>query len=183
MRGVNEHKKQRTRARIAAAAIRLFTAYGFGQVTVAQIAAAAGVSSKTVYNYFPTKAHLVFDEHETALEGLVVAIRDRAPGKSALAAVRAVLAERHPGETFDRIVADSGTLRNHQRAMAARYEQALAEVLAEQTDAPPGSAEPFVVAVALIGALRAGFETAETDDALNLLERGLAGYAVKGPGR
>ena len=181
MRGVNEDKKLRTRARIAAAAVQLFTEHGFEHVTVARIAAAAEVSNKTVYNYFPTKAHLVFDEHETALDGLVAAIRDRAPGTSALTAVRGMRAEHHPAEALDRIVADSDTLRNHQRAMAARYEQALADVLAEQTGAPAGSAEPFVAAVALIGALRAGFETAGMDDALNLLEHGLADYAVKSP--
>ena len=183
MRGVNQLKKQRTRAQIAAAAMRLFTRHGFEHVTVAQIAAAAEVSNKTVYNYFPTKADIAFDEQEAALEGLVAAIRDRAPGKSALTAVRAVLAEHHTAEALNDIVADSDTLRNHQRAVAARYEKALADVLAEQTGAPAGSAEPLVAAVALIGALHAGFETAEMDDALNLLEHGLADYAVKELGR
>ncbi|MGW4215013.1 TetR/AcrR family transcriptional regulator [Lentzea sp. NPDC004789] len=177
---MNERKKQRTRQRIAAAAVRLFSEHGFEYVTVARIAAAAEVSNKTVYNYFPTKAHLVFDEHETALESLVAAIRDRAPGTTALTAVRRMRAEHHPAGVLDRIVADSDTLRNHLRAMLARYEQALADVLAAQTCAPAGSAEPFVAAVALIGALRAGFGTAGMDDALNLLERGLADYAVKG---
>ncbi|MEU0877989.1 TetR/AcrR family transcriptional regulator [Lentzea sp. NPDC005914] len=181
MRGVNEGKKQRTRARIAAAAVRLFTEHGFENVTVARIAAAAEVSNKTVYNYFPTKAHLVFDEHETAFESLVAAIRDRAPGRSALTAVCRVRAEHHPARVLDRVVEDSDSLRNHQLAMAARYEHALADVLAEQTGAPAGSAEPFVAAVALIGALRAGWETAGLDDALDLLEHGFAGYAVRSP--
>ena len=84
------------------------------------------------------------------------------------------------------MVTASPSLRSHQRAIAARYEEALAEVLAEETGAPPGSAESFVAAVALIGALRVGFEAAEASGglaaavtrALDLLETGLAGYGV-----
>lgn len=196
MAGLGERKKQRTRQQIGAAAMRLFAERGFDHVTVAQIAAAAEVSEKTIYNYFPTKAHLVFDEDSAVLDGLLAAIRDRAADESALAAIRKALAALadhiggdHPAaarRAFRRMVTGSVTLQNHQRAMAARYEQALTELLAEQTGVSPGSAEPFIAAVALIGALRAGFDAAEDsggvaeamDRALNLLEIGLAGYAV-----
>jgi AcrR family transcriptional regulator len=189
--GLTERTKRRTRAEIGAAARRLFLEYGFDQVTVAQVAAAAEVSEKTVYNHFPTKAHLVFDEDESVQEGLVRAIRTRAPGESALSAIRTALtamADRmgsdHPAEArqaFRRMVLDSDTLRNHQRAMAARYEQALTDVLTEETGVAPGSPEPFIAAVALVGALRAGFEVphpAAIDRALTVLERGLADYAT-----
>lgn len=130
------------------------------------------------------------------LDGLVGAIRDRAAGESALAAVRkalSALANRGGGgrpsgarAAFRRMVAGSTTLQNHLRTMTARYERALAKVLAEQTRMTAGSAEPFIASVALVGALRAGFETAEDSGgvgeainrALNLLESGLANYAV-----
>jgi AcrR family transcriptional regulator len=194
--GLKERKKQRTRRQIGEAALRLFLERGFEHVSVADIAAAAEVSAKTVYNYFPTKAHLVFDDDQTVLDDLVAAIRGRSAGESALTAVRGVLAnldgrmgDRRPPAAraaFRRMVTASPSLRSHQRAIAARYEEALAEVLAEETGAPPGSAESFVAAVALIGALRVGFEAAEASGglaaavtrALDLLETGLAGYAV-----
>jgi AcrR family transcriptional regulator len=196
MVALNERKKQRTRRQIGETALRLFLERGFEQVSVAEIAEAAEVSAKTVYNYFPTKAHLVFDDDQAVLDALVAAIRGRKPGDSALTAVRGVLAnlggrmgDRRPPQAraaFRRMVTSSPSLRSHQRAIAARYEATLADVLAEQTGAPPGSPEPFVAAVALIGALRAGFEAAEasggldaaTTRALDLLEAGLAGYAL-----
>jgi AcrR family transcriptional regulator len=176
--------------------LRLFTERGFDHVTVAEIAAAAEVSEKTVFNYFPTKAHLVFDEDPVVLDGLVAAIRNRAVGESALTAVREALSAlanrmggRRPPEAraaFRRMVADSVALQNHQRAMTARYERVLAEVLADQTGVSAGSAEPFIAAVALVGALRAGFEAAQESGgvgeainrALDLLESGLADYAA-----
>ena len=57
--GLRERKKQRTREDIAAAAMALFSARGFDDVTVADVARAADVSEKTVFNYFPTKEDLV----------------------------------------------------------------------------------------------------------------------------
>ena len=60
--GLRESKKLHTRQQIADEAMRLFVTRGFDHVTVAEIAAAAGVSQKTVFNYFPTKEDLVFDE-------------------------------------------------------------------------------------------------------------------------
>src|SRR5436305_1921691 len=60
--GLREWKKARTRREIAGSAMQLFAQRGFDHVTVAEVAAAAGVSEKTVFNYFPTKEDLFFDE-------------------------------------------------------------------------------------------------------------------------
>jgi AcrR family transcriptional regulator len=192
---LRERSKQYVRRQIAETALGLFLAQGFDKVTVAQVAAAAGVAEKTVYNYFPTKAHLAFDEDPAVLDGLVAAVANRPQGQSALAAVRGFLSsvadrmgDEHPAEAraaFRRMVADSPALQAHQRQMAAGYERALAAVLAAQTRTPAGAAEPFMAAVALVGALRAGFDAAQASGgvgqafnrALDLLEGGLADYA------
>jgi AcrR family transcriptional regulator len=195
--GLTRRKMRRTRQAIADAALQLFLAHGFEQVTVAQVAARAEVAEKTVYNHFRTKADLVFDSDQDVLERLLAAVRGRTAGQSALAAVRDCLtrsggdlgeaAPRGAQAAFRQLVAASPALQAHQRAIAARYEQALADALAEETGAAPGSAEPFIVAVALVGALRAGYATAHrsggrtaaTGRALDLLETGLAGYATE----
>src|SRR4051812_23367175 len=80
MEGLRERKKRQTREAIAAAARELFTARGFESVTVAEVAAAADVSEKTVFNYFPTKEDLVFWNSEDKLEARADAIRNRIPG-------------------------------------------------------------------------------------------------------
>lgn len=54
--GLREEKKSQTRRAIADAALRLASEHGYPNVTVAQIAAAAGVSRRTFSNYFPSKA-------------------------------------------------------------------------------------------------------------------------------
>jgi AcrR family transcriptional regulator len=52
-------KRDETHERIYTVAMRLFTEHGFEQVSVAQIAAAAGVSVPTFYAHFPSKEQVV----------------------------------------------------------------------------------------------------------------------------
>src|ERR1700710_1910250 len=87
--GLRERKKRATRDAIAASARRLFAERGFDNVTVAEVAAAADVSEKTVFNYFATKEDLAFAGGETRLAQLQAAIAQRAPGTSVLDVFRA----------------------------------------------------------------------------------------------
>jgi AcrR family transcriptional regulator len=91
---LRELKRRRTRATIASAATELFLARGFDRVPVAEIAAAAEVSEKTVFNYFPVKAELVFDAGDELLDELLHAVRHRAVGSPAVAGVRAFIERR-----------------------------------------------------------------------------------------
>ena len=86
--GLRQTKKAATRQQIAGVAMRLFVTRGFDRVTVAQIAAEAGVSEKTVFNYFPSKEDLFFDEVPDRLNALSEGLRNREEGESVLGALR-----------------------------------------------------------------------------------------------
>jgi AcrR family transcriptional regulator len=60
--GRRERKKQQTRQAISDVATRLFFERGFDHVTVAEVARAADVAVQTVFNHFPAKEDLFFDE-------------------------------------------------------------------------------------------------------------------------
>jgi AcrR family transcriptional regulator len=80
MTGLRERKKRLTRDAIAAVAMELFRARGFDAVTVADVARAADVSEKTVFNYFPAKEDLVFHRREERIAALIDTVRSRPPG-------------------------------------------------------------------------------------------------------
>ncbi|GAB3105686.1 TetR family transcriptional regulator [Streptomyces calidiresistens] len=62
----------RTRDALRRSAFRLFLAEGYEKVTVARIAAGAGVSHMTFFRHFPTKEDVVLrDEYDPMLEELV----------------------------------------------------------------------------------------------------------------
>ncbi|MFD2419581.1 TetR/AcrR family transcriptional regulator [Amycolatopsis pigmentata] len=98
--GLRERKKQATRRMIADVATGMFVQRGFDNVTVAEIAEAAGVSKMTVFNYFPRKEDLFLDRHADRLRELEQVVRERPAGESVVAAMRRhqheLLAARHP---------------------------------------------------------------------------------------
>jgi AcrR family transcriptional regulator len=92
--GLRERKKRETRERIRRTAVRLFLERGFEDVSVADVADAAGVSKMTVFNYFPAKEDMFFAGSERIFPDLAGAVRGREPDQSPVQALRAyVLAE------------------------------------------------------------------------------------------
>jgi AcrR family transcriptional regulator len=86
-------QKALTHAQIRETAQRLFTERGFDAVTVADVAAVADVAVQTVFNHFATKEQLYWSGRAAWVSGPAAAVRDRAPGVPALAALRAHLTD------------------------------------------------------------------------------------------
>ena len=112
MEGLRERKKRQTRDAIAAAAMELFQARGFEEVTVADVARAADVSEKTVFNHFPTKEDLVFARGDELRDALL------APGEGEVLLGREVVEHR-----LLRDVGGSGDLGDGDRVEPALGEQ------------------------------------------------------------
>src|SRR5215212_2940176 len=88
--GLRERKKRAARQAIAATARRLFAERGYDAVTVAEVAVAADVSEKTVFNHFATKEDLAFAGREEGIARLVADITGRPPGTPVLDVFRAL---------------------------------------------------------------------------------------------
>src|ERR1700755_978991 len=76
--GLRQRKKRLMRQRLSDTATAMFLERGFDGVRVAEIAAACGVSEKTVFNYFPVKEALVMDRLEAMLAALSAGLSDQA---------------------------------------------------------------------------------------------------------
>jgi AcrR family transcriptional regulator len=85
--GLRARKKARTHDAIADAAISLFLAHGFDQVSVTDIATAAEVSKPTLFRYFPTKEDLVLHRFADHNGEAARVVRDRERGVSPVTAL------------------------------------------------------------------------------------------------
>ena len=77
--GLRARKKAMTRQAISDEATRLFLERGFDAVTLAEVAEAAGVSVKTIFNYFGSKEELFLDREDHLHAVILATIRDRGP--------------------------------------------------------------------------------------------------------
>jgi AcrR family transcriptional regulator len=77
--GLRQRKRQQTRQKLIIAAMRLFDKNGYEQTTVAEIASAAGVSTKTFFNYFASKDEVLFPHLSRRIEAAVALIEQRRP--------------------------------------------------------------------------------------------------------
>jgi AcrR family transcriptional regulator len=200
--GLRERKKQQTRQAIHAAAMRLFAERGFEATTIADIAAAADVSPRTFFAYFPSKEEVVFAKFEPAFETFDRALSERPAGTTALETLREWI-----GRAAKEFGGDVGAarlearLRRESPAVAAcdlrhmhRFEQRLARAVGEDLGEPADALRPRLVAAAAVAALQASSDAADAilegdpetaaalladpapfmDDALHFLEAGLA---------
>jgi AcrR family transcriptional regulator len=205
--GLRERKKRQTRAAIAAAAMALFRERGFDAVTIADVARAADVSQKTIFNYFPAKEDLVFDAGSERRAAVIEAIRGRAPDESFVAPFRAATMDfldrvaRDPVDetvAIPRLVAGSTALRDRLFIGWEEESAVLGPVLAEESGEPGDELVPVVVARALAWTHRLTFRAAFTrliagedqravaadlrtqaNRAYDLLEAGLASYGMR----
>jgi AcrR family transcriptional regulator len=137
-------KARQTRERIAAVAARLFGTHGYDRVRMRDIAKTADVAEQTLYNYFPTKEHLVFDLDQEFEQRLVDVVRQRRPGTTIASAVRRE-ATRFVGELLESMGKPTGIpasvtlgapLRRVWIELNARAADRLAEALREDADEP-----------------------------------------------
>ncbi len=77
-----ERRKLELRGRMVDSALELFEEQGYEATTVADICARADVATKTFFNYFPTKQHLIREIAHQSIEGFLVDIETVRSGSS-----------------------------------------------------------------------------------------------------
>lgn len=150
------------RTRLTQAGIELFEARGYDQTTVADIAAAAGLTERTFFRHFADKREVLFDG-SAALEAQMVAAVAQAPAdasppdavRAALAAAADFFDGRRPyARRRQAVVSADPVLVERELLKLARLADALRGALRDR-----GVAEPDATLAAEVGVLvfRVGF--------------------------
>ena len=181
-------------------ALRLFTDNGFENTTIEQIAAEAGVSERTFFRYFPTKASVLwteFDAEVAEIRVALAAVPDDVPMMDAIR--RAVVAANHYR------AADVPELRLRMNLIASvpaltssaaehydAWERAVSEFAAQRLGHPSDSLYPLAIGRAVLATCRAAFDRWSAradadlpgylDAALRALASGFAPGGLGGPG-
>jgi AcrR family transcriptional regulator len=163
--GLRERKKRATRDALARAGLELFVERGYAETTLAEIAEVAGVSTRTIFAYFPSKEDILFATMQTMRDALAQALADRPAGTDALTALQDfILSSAHEKTELDhklgQVIAADPTLSSHKRARIAEFQEVLAAAIADDLGVGPDDLRPQVAAASLTAA----FEVLERQD-------------------
>ena len=90
---LRERRRQQTIREVEEAALGLVAERSFDEVSVDEIAAAAGVSTRTVFRYFATKEDVVLGSGRRAHDQFLLALESRPSRESPFDALRSALVE------------------------------------------------------------------------------------------
>lgn len=172
---LSDRRREQTRNEIADAAIELFLTQGFDETTMDEVAAAAGVSRRTAYRYFPAKEDLVFEHPRRWLERFSTILTNREPSESTRDLLRrsiievAEVIQEHDEpvlRAFSVLLATPSLTGRHGRSNAEWHLLCAATVAEDLGSAPEAQLQTAVIAGGLIGvtnALIAAWSAAQPD--------------------
>ena len=178
MTGTATAPPEGARARVERAALDLFTLRGFENVTSDEVADSAGISRRTFFRYYATKADAVWGDfagHVARLDALLAATD---PERPVLASVCAAYVEVNDYPDADlpllrermRLILTEPALLAHSHLRFAEVDRVVAHYVAGRTAAAPDDLVPRLVAAGTRAAATAAFEAWLADDRSSLTE-------------
>jgi mycofactocin system transcriptional regulator len=170
-------------------ALRLFTDQGFDNTTIEQIAAEAGVSKRTFFRYFSSKASVLWSEFDSEVDTIRAALADVPAGVPMMDAIRrAVVTANHYGpqdvpelRMRMNLIGSVPALQSSAAIHYDAWERAISDFAATRMDLPADSLYPLTVGRATLAACRAAYDrwSARADADLTFyLDAALAALAV-----
>ena len=158
--GLRGRKRAKTHARIQAEAMRLFLERGFDATTMDEIAAAAEVSRRSLFDYFESKEEIVFSTRADFPNLIAEAIGRRPVDEPLLDMVENALVAMGKGyvspQTRDlaRLIHGTPALKAHDQTKYGQIELALAQALAHRKGLTASDTACRVAAATAIGIMK-----------------------------
>ena len=147
-------------------ALHLFTDQGFDSTTIGQIAAGAGVSKRTFFRYFSSKASVLWSEFDHEVEVIRAALAEVPAGVPMMDAIRrAVVAANHcgPQDVSElrmrmNLIGNVPALQSSAAIHYDAWERAISDFAATRMGQPADSLYPLTVGRATLAACRAAYD-------------------------
>src|SRR6201997_2967833 len=141
-------------------ALRLFTTQGFENTTIEQIAAEAGVSERTFFRYFSSKASVLWTEFETEVETIRSSLASAPDDVPLMDAVRGAVVAANHYQAADvpemrmrmHLIATVPALSFSAAEHYEAWERAISEFAGRRLDQPPDSLHPLTIGRAALAA-------------------------------
>ena len=181
-------------------ALRLFSDNGFENTTIEQIAAEAGVSERTFFRYFPTKASVLWTEFDAEVAEIRVALAAVPGDVPMMDAIRRVVVAANHYRAADvpelrmrmNLIASVPALTSSAAEHYDAWERAVSEFASRRLGHPSDSLYPLAIGRAVLATCRAAFDRWSAradadlpgylDAALRALASGFASPALGGRG-
>jgi mycofactocin system transcriptional regulator len=159
-------------------ALRLFTAQGFENTTIEQIADEAGVSERTFFRYFSSKASVLWTEFETEVGVIRAALASAPRDVPMMEAIRGAVVSANHYRAEDvpqmrmrmNLIATEPALSASAAEHYEAWERAVSEFAGARLGQPADSLYPLAVGRATLAACRAAYDrwAARADSALTV---------------
>jgi TetR/AcrR family transcriptional regulator, regulator of mycofactocin system len=147
-------------------ALRLFAEHGFENTTIEQIAAEAGVSERTFFRYFTTKASVLwadFDSEVATIRSAFALVPDDVPMMEAIRSVVVAANHYHAEDVPEMrrrmsLIATEPALSFGAAEHYADWERAVSEFAARRLGQPAESLYPLAIGRTVLAACRAAYD-------------------------
>ncbi|HET7664790.1 MAG TPA: mycofactocin system transcriptional regulator [Mycobacterium sp.] len=182
MRPVSQHRVGRrrstTRDHISNVAIELFAARGFDEVSVDDVAEAAGIARRTLFRYYPSKNALPwgdFDAHLDHMRDLLNELEPDVPIGDALRTALLAFNSFDERETARhrqrmRVILDTAALQAYSMTMYAGWREVVAAFVAQRLGAKVEALVPQTVAWTMLGVALSAYENWLADETVPLAQ-------------
>lgn len=182
MRPESEHRVGRRRSttwdQLSNVAIDLFAARGFGEVSVDDVAHAAGIARRTLFRYYPSKNALPwgdFDAHLAHMRDLLAGLDDGVPIEDALRTALLAFNTFDDTETARhrqrmRVILETAELQAYSMTMYAGWRAVVAAFVARRLGTKAGDLVPQTVAWTMLGAALSAYEHWLDDESVSLAD-------------
>lgn len=154
-----------TRYQLQQIAVEMFTAHGYDEVTIEELAAAAGISRRTFFRYFGSKADALMADFDGDVQQLRSALAASDPGLPVMAAIRQAVVTVNRYYAHDlaqlrqrmQLQHDSPALLANGILHYEKWQAVVAEFAAARLGQAADDLLPQVIARSVFGAAFAGF--------------------------